>query len=176
MLNFKINNKSIKIYKKYKYFNNFFFNNYINLSVKSGNSKSFKRLYIKYFFKNFLLNINVNNLYNFYKNNLINIYSLNSIILFFLNSKVYDVMFSPIKNLKYVNNRKVYKYSISFSILYKKKRKYFFLKYMKYFFFSDNWMLGISNLIKFNLFSNTNKSSVTNVYKKIFKYVVLKKK
>ena len=37
-------------------------------------------------------------------------------------------------------------------------------------------MLGISNLINFNLFLNTNASSITNVYKKIFKYVVLKKK
>lgn len=149
--------------KKYKFFNFFFINSYLNMFVKRGKSKFFKKYFINiyYYYCKFI----------FKKFNKKIIDKLDNLINKFVSGKTYNVFFSIIKNKVFVNHRKSYIYNITFCILTTKKRGLFFLKFSKYFFKKKKWKSNIRAFMYYNLKSK--KSVIHKVYRTAFDSIVL---
>lgn len=140
-----------------RYTNYFLFNFFLNLKIKNGNSKSFKKKFIYTYYSHIILNnLNITTLNNFFK-------------LFILNKK-YSICFIQNTRLTYLNHKKKYISNIIYSVLDKKKRKYFFIKFLKFFFYPDR-KKTICNLI-LNLDNNLIYKTYNRLhYLLIFRYL-----
>lgn len=117
---------TIKIYKTFKYFNNFFMYSFLNLFIKCGNSKSFKKKYIKLLYRK----------YPEEKLQYMNL-DLNALIKQYLSYKYCNVILFNKSQITYVNHKKKILQNIGLSLL-KKNNSYFFIKYTKYIYMKKN--------------------------------------
>lgn len=124
----KIKPQSSFLKKKNRFFNFFHFNTYLNLFLKCGNSKLFKKLFLRFFYF-------YKYKYFFCNNFLATCCDFETLIENFIFKKSYNMFFSTSSSLIYENHRKKYISRLNFSLTKTKKRKYFFLKFCKYFFF-----------------------------------------
>ena len=150
--------------KKNNFFNFFNINTYLSLFVIGGNSKSFKKIYIKciYFYKfsNILINKNLSRSFDF-------------TILFenFLYKKDFPLFFSSSSSITYENHRKRYIEKINFSIIRLNRIPIFLLKFCKYFFFKNVWKKNVKSFYFFNLASKD--SVIYKVYLElVYKFVL----
>lgn len=133
---------------------------FLNLKIKSGNSKCFKKKYIITYY-------NILSKLNLYRKSLnLSIGKLNSSVL-------YRVLFLQRTSITYVNHKRKYVPKLTFSVLSKNKRKFFFIKYLR-FFFNNYIYKGALNLIQNNFCVHVNDSPIYNTYKKMHYIFIFK--
>lgn len=150
--------------KKNKFFNFFNINVYLSLFVIGGNSKSFKKIYIKfiYFYKfsNHLI-----------KNVLSRSFDFNILFENFIFKKDFPIFFSSSSSITYENHRKRYIEKINFSIIKLNSIPIFLLKFCKYFFLKNIWKKNLKSFYFFNLASKD--SVIYKVYLElVYKFVL----
>lgn len=153
--NFTLNKNNLT----FRYFNNYYVNCFLSKQIIAGKSKHFKKKFLKlYYFKLVLILQNK---------------SLTQLLNYFNLYNDFKIFFSNKSSITYKNHKKKYISTIVFSILKPVKRKFFFLKFLKNFFFF-NFYYNINTFIK-----NTNCIAVKNsiiyrCYKRLYYRFVFK--
>lgn len=95
-------------------------------------------------------------------------YALN---LFFRNKKIVATILKTTK-MTYVNHKKKFIQNLTFLVIRPYKRNIFFYKFLKFFIKKNKLFSSLKNIIQFNLFSNSGKSSIKKTYNKSHKIVL----
>lgn len=154
-----LNKKKLIINNCHKYILNIKNLIFCNLIIKSGKSKMIKKKII-YMYYHIL---KTDNIFRLSLN-----YALN---LFFRNKKIVATILKTTK-MTYVNHKKKFIQNLTFLIIKPYKRNIFFYKFLKFFIKKNKLFSSLKNIIQFNLFSNSVKSSIKKTYNRSHKIVL----
>lgn len=143
----------------FRYFNNNLVNSFLSKVIIAGKSKHFKKKFLKLYY------------FRLYKYS--NYYSLTSLLYKFNLNNEFRLFFSNKSSITYKNHKKKYVSTIVFSILKPIKRRFFFLKFLKNFFFFDLYK-NIDNFIILSSCNNVKSSVFYKCYKRLYYKFVFK--